>query len=49
MSVTDKHFNKTGNENKMFTIFSNNNFMCSFQSSDDGFGVSYCFLPPEKY
>lgn len=35
MSVTVKHFNKTGNENNMFTIFSNNYLMCYIQSSDD--------------
>lgn len=35
MSVTDKHFNKTENENNMFTIYSNNYLMCYFQSSDD--------------
>lgn len=47
MSVTVKHFNETGNENKMFTIFCYNYLTCSIQFSDDVFGVSYCFLPPD--
>lgn len=49
MSVIVKHFNKTKNENKMFNIFSNNYLTCYIQSSDDVFGVSNGFLPPEKY
>lgn len=49
MSVIVKHFNKTGNKNEMSTIFSKIYLMCYIQSSDDVFGVSYGFLPPEKY
>lgn len=41
MSVTVKHFNKTGNKNKMLTIFYNNYLMCYNQSIDDVLGVSY--------